>query len=183
VKDVQPRPADSQLIDLLNKRDGQQTMLMLRDGRRLDVRNIAWGYDMGDEFAHVTTNCSPHIDGLPLDVFFTNEVRAVTGECGVILYGEGQDVRAEVAAYFAARGMGVQVSPKDYSQQVRSGPWRRKSSTGDHHVWVDLIATDGQVLQGGYGSGDSEEQALLRAQQRYRQEQEGGPVSGPRRLP
>ncbi|WP_052664452.1 hypothetical protein [Nitriliruptor alkaliphilus] len=41
------------------------------------VVNIAWGYDIGDTHAHVTTNCSPAIEGEPMDVFFTHDVRGV----------------------------------------------------------------------------------------------------------
>lgn len=78
----QPPPADTALIDLLNERDDRRTTVVLTDGRSLDLWNIAWGYDMGDEFAHVTTNCSPFIDGASLDVFFTNEVSRVLEEMG-----------------------------------------------------------------------------------------------------
>ena len=79
MKEAQPPPVDGTLVHLLNERDGEQTTVILRDGRRLDVRNIAWGYDMGDENAHVTTNCSPFVDGLFLDVFFTSDVQSITG--------------------------------------------------------------------------------------------------------
>ena len=78
----QPPPADTALIDLLNERDGRRTTVVLTDGRNLYLWNIAWGYDMGDEFAHVTTNCSPFIDGANLGVFFTNEVAKVLDEMG-----------------------------------------------------------------------------------------------------
>src|SRR5262245_18554217 len=47
--------ADSELIALLRGRDGPPTDVPLRDGRRLRVFNIAWGYDDGDLWAHVTT--------------------------------------------------------------------------------------------------------------------------------
>jgi hypothetical protein len=73
----QPEPADEALIDLLLGRDGQLSEVVLRDGRRLNVLNIAWGYDLGDEFAHVTTNCSPFVDGMSIDFFFTEDVSAV----------------------------------------------------------------------------------------------------------
>jgi hypothetical protein len=49
------------------------------------VRNIAWGYDIGDEFAHVTTNVSPAVEGASIDFFFTSEVRAVIDEDGLPL--------------------------------------------------------------------------------------------------
>jgi len=56
--------------------------VVLAVGRRLDVRNVAWGYDMGDEYAHVTTNISPDVEEASIDVFFTNEVRAVLDSDG-----------------------------------------------------------------------------------------------------
>lgn len=74
---VQPPAADERLIDVLRERDGRRTVVELYDGRRLTVINIAWGYDMGDEYAHVTTNCSPSIDGEPIELFLTDEVRRV----------------------------------------------------------------------------------------------------------
>jgi hypothetical protein len=74
---VQPPAADTQLIELLRERDGRSTVVELHDGRRLTVINIAWGYDMGDAHAHVTTNGSPFVDGEPIDVFSTDEVQRV----------------------------------------------------------------------------------------------------------
>jgi hypothetical protein len=74
---VQPPAADGRLIDLLRRRDGQRTLVELQDGRHLRVTNIAWGYDMGDEYAHVTTNASPQIEGEPMELFSTKEVRRV----------------------------------------------------------------------------------------------------------
>jgi len=44
-----------------------------RNGAELIVYNIAWGYDDGDLFAHVTTNVSPGIDGESADFFCTHE--------------------------------------------------------------------------------------------------------------
>ena len=74
---VQPPAADTRLIELLRERDGRPTVVELHDGRRLTVINIAWGYNMGDTHAHVTTNGSPFVDGGPIDVFFTDEVQRV----------------------------------------------------------------------------------------------------------
>jgi len=88
VNEVQPPPADRQRIELLNARDGEPTGLLLRDGRRLDVWNIAWGYDMGDDYAHATANCSAFVDGLSLDFFFTSEVQSVRDSRGAVLYRE-----------------------------------------------------------------------------------------------
>jgi hypothetical protein len=68
---------DDALIALLRQRDGLDTEVVLRDGRRVVVRNIAWGYDDSDDWAHVTTNVSPEVRGHSIDFFFTNDVAAV----------------------------------------------------------------------------------------------------------
>jgi hypothetical protein len=39
----------------------------LSGGETLSVFNIVWGYDLGDGFAHVTTNISPEIAGTSID--------------------------------------------------------------------------------------------------------------------
>ncbi|MDT4892338.1 MAG: hypothetical protein QOE97_1373 [Pseudonocardiales bacterium] len=49
-------------------------MATLRDGTTLVVHNIAWGYDDGDDSAHVTTNISPRLDGTTIDFFCTSDV-------------------------------------------------------------------------------------------------------------
>lgn len=79
-------PKDSPLINLFQKRDGSMTTVELRDGRRLEVSNVAWGYDEGDPFAHVTTNCSPFVAGKSIDVFSTDNVVVVHDESGRELY-------------------------------------------------------------------------------------------------
>jgi len=86
VPSLQPQPVDEQLIDLLCKRDGRLTTVVLNDGRQLHVLTIAWGYDWQDTHAHVTTNCSPGARGMRLDFFFTNEVVSVVGDDGSVLY-------------------------------------------------------------------------------------------------
>jgi hypothetical protein len=63
----------------------------LRDGRELSVWNIAWGYDMGDEHAHIATNCSPFVENLPLDFFYTGGVLAVrAAETGTVLFDRAE---------------------------------------------------------------------------------------------
>ncbi|GHF00499.1 hypothetical protein GCM10017786_36690 [Amycolatopsis deserti] len=80
---AKPPPRDDAIIQLLRQRDGVLTHVVLRDGKRLDVWNIAWGYDLGDEYAHVTTNISPDIDR-QIDFFWTVDITAIvdpaTGE-------------------------------------------------------------------------------------------------------
>ena len=62
------------MLAVFHQRDGNPTEVVLFDGTTVLAYNIAWGYDLGDEYAHVTTNASPFIEGMPLDLFFTNEV-------------------------------------------------------------------------------------------------------------
>jgi len=77
-------PADIEVITLLSSRDGIATLVTLENGSNCTVHNIAWGYDVGDEYAHVTTNVSPTIEGASIDFFFTSDIRSIhdpsTGE-------------------------------------------------------------------------------------------------------
>ncbi|MET0884997.1 MAG: hypothetical protein ABWX92_00980 [Mycetocola sp.] len=58
-----------------------------RKGDRYSVRNIAWGYDAGDEWSHVSTNVSPRIEGAPFDFFTTDEVvRIIDPASRAVLY-------------------------------------------------------------------------------------------------
>ena len=80
----QPAPKDEPLLAVLQERDGQRTAVVLSTGAVLRCFNIAWGYDQGDEYAHVTTNCSPFIAGEAVDFFFSSEVVRLedgTGSC------------------------------------------------------------------------------------------------------
>ncbi|MEV6599888.1 hypothetical protein AB0M36_23985 [Actinoplanes sp. NPDC051346] len=74
---AQPPVLDEDLVKLLRDRDGVETVVMLQDGRRLVVYDIAWGYDLGDQWAHVTTNISPGREGAAVDLFWTSEVDSV----------------------------------------------------------------------------------------------------------
>jgi hypothetical protein len=91
-----PAPLDNDLIELLVQRDGLTTEVVLRDSRTLSVRNIAWGYDEGDAYAHVTTNISPSAPVAIIDLFFTNEVATVvdplTGSYSSNLRGESPEL-------------------------------------------------------------------------------------------
>jgi hypothetical protein len=83
----QPPPRDEALLALLQERDGRPSEVALRDGRRLMIFNIAWGYDIGDEFSHVTTNVSPDVGGAEIDFFSTEDVASVVDpETGVVLF-------------------------------------------------------------------------------------------------
>lgn len=68
----------------------------------------------------------------------------------------------DVAAWFAERGFRLVVSDADFSAQVRRSPRGRTAPSRDHHVWVDLLANDGRVVHGGYGSGGTPEEAFER---------------------
>jgi hypothetical protein len=83
----QPEPEDASMIALLVARDGLETTVKLADSSVGRVLNISWGYDTGDEYAHVTTNCSPFSNDHPIDFFFTNEVEEIAdGRNGDVLW-------------------------------------------------------------------------------------------------
>jgi len=76
------RYRDDALIELLVKRDGIATVAVLEDGTEYTIFNIAWGYDLGDQYAHITTNISPSIEGTTINFFVTNELIGLFGaEC------------------------------------------------------------------------------------------------------
>lgn len=81
-EDHEPDPVDTAVLASLQARDGRLTYVVLDDGRRFRTFNIAWGYDIGDCFADITTNISPAVAGEALDFFFTNEVAALLDELG-----------------------------------------------------------------------------------------------------
>ena len=82
--------ADRPIIDILRARDGVWTDVELKDGRVLKVLNIAWGYDEGDQYAHVTANVSPRpSEETSIDLFFTHEVRRmVDPQNGIPIYNQ-----------------------------------------------------------------------------------------------
>jgi hypothetical protein len=68
---------DDALIRLLKARYGMPTIAVLEDGSEYIFVNIACGYDLGDEYAHINTNMSPSFEGMDCDFFFTNELVAL----------------------------------------------------------------------------------------------------------
>ena len=77
---------DRKIIQLLRARHGLLTRIRLVDGTVLDVSNIAEGYDIGDPYAHVTTNVSPRVSAA-FDVFFTcSVVRLEDPATGSVLF-------------------------------------------------------------------------------------------------
>ena len=82
-------PIDAKIIQTLRERDGKWTTIELKSGGNCRAVNIAWGYDIGDEWAHVTTNISPDQEGASIDCFYTSDVlRLVDEESGSILFEE-----------------------------------------------------------------------------------------------
>ena len=67
-------------------RDGKRTTVVVRDGRRYDVFNAVYGYDMGDEYAHVVTNLDSDVPGQQVEFFTTDDVAVVLDEGGAELY-------------------------------------------------------------------------------------------------
>jgi hypothetical protein len=83
------KPQHAQALDILKKRNGVLSNVTLFNGRVVPVRNIAWGYDLGDPVAHITTNISPPSaeSKLPSDFFFANDiVRIVDPENGAVWF-------------------------------------------------------------------------------------------------
>jgi hypothetical protein len=58
-------------LDILVHRCGEWSQVTLRDGKVCAVFDVGWGYDLGQDVAHITTNCSPGPD--PEDVEFPFE--------------------------------------------------------------------------------------------------------------
>jgi hypothetical protein len=82
----QPHSNDLAILAVLQGRDGLLTEVVLRSGAMHRCFNIAWGYDTGDEFSHVTTNISPDVPGEEIDFFFTSEVLALRDATGAVLF-------------------------------------------------------------------------------------------------
>jgi hypothetical protein len=70
------KPAHARVLDLLLQRQTKSlaTKVVLRSGRELMVYNVAWGYDMDDAVAHITTNISPNVPDVGMDFFFASDV-------------------------------------------------------------------------------------------------------------
>jgi hypothetical protein len=87
MSNAEESPLDTGIINLLASREGVATLVCVENGNVYTVFNIAWGYDMGDVFAHVTTNVSPDVKGASIDVFCTNEVIQIRDELSdVVLF-------------------------------------------------------------------------------------------------
>ncbi len=72
MKNVEPK--DGTIIAVLKKRDGLPTVVVTRSGERYHVMNVAWGYNLGDHYALLTTNMSPTLEGEKVEAFYTEEI-------------------------------------------------------------------------------------------------------------
>ena len=82
------KPFHATALDILKLRTDEPSDVTLACGRVVRVYNVAWGYDMGDPVAHITTNISPAPNPEhTADFFFANEVlRIVDPENGAIWF-------------------------------------------------------------------------------------------------
>ena len=62
-------------LDILRTRDNELSLVSLRCGRSILVRTIAWGYDLGEDVAHITSNVATDpSEELELTLFHANEI-------------------------------------------------------------------------------------------------------------
>ena len=71
-------------LDILVHRCGEWSRVTLRDGSVRMVFDVGWGYDLGEDVAHITTNCSPGPDReadvaflYELDCFLADEISKI----------------------------------------------------------------------------------------------------------
>ncbi len=79
---------DYEIIKLFKAFDQKPLEVVLDNNRSHTVFNIAWGYDIGDEFAHITTNISPAPQNQhTIDFFYSNDIEKIKNpESNEILY-------------------------------------------------------------------------------------------------
>ncbi len=70
-------PKDESIIKLFNRFHGEELVVYTSSNKKYVVWNIAWGYDIGDEYAHITTNISTDIENESIDFFYTNEISKI----------------------------------------------------------------------------------------------------------
>jgi hypothetical protein len=69
--------ADKPIIECFRSLDNRKSIVKLEDGKSFVVWNIVYGYDMGEDFAYITTNINPTIAGTSIDGFCTNEIAEI----------------------------------------------------------------------------------------------------------
>ena len=147
---------DTHLLNLLRKRDGAATLVELRSGNTLRVLNIAWGYDIGEPYAHVSTNVGPSIEGESFDFFHTYEVVRLRdpGTNKTLIEASGDAVAA--------------------GHWLRSLGFELVVAKGEGEASVTLRSDQGtNVEYPTYGSGQTEDEATLSAARRWRAEEIG----------
>ena len=55
------KPQHARALDILKSRQGELLFVELDSGERCKVVNVAWGNDLGEDAAHITTNISPMV--------------------------------------------------------------------------------------------------------------------------
>ncbi|MDB5203285.1 MAG: hypothetical protein JWQ27_2694 [Ferruginibacter sp.] len=71
---------DDHIIKIFKQRDSLETKVCLKSGFVISVWNIAWGYDIGDEYAHITSNVSPEAVNSTVDFFYTTDIEKMFDE-------------------------------------------------------------------------------------------------------
>lgn len=139
--------ADKPFIDLLRGRNGAATFVRMKSGVTHKVFNIAWGYDMGDAYAHVTSNISPSLPGVAVDLFHTNEIDRVLG-------AQEQELPIQ-STYTVLNGNNFSNLDQFFGEVQRSLTRRL-----DWHIGENLNALN-DVLRGGFGLHEYEEPLWL----------------------
>lgn len=68
---------DQSIIDIFNMYDQKELLVYMDNSTIYSVWNIACGYDMEDEYAHIITNISPDIENAEIDFFYTNKITKI----------------------------------------------------------------------------------------------------------
>jgi hypothetical protein len=103
-------------LDVLVYRAGQWSRVHLVDGRICLVRDVAGGYDLGDEVAHITTNISPGPDpddelasSCAIDFFFADEITQVFDHhSGALLFERNERDSREWTTRAPVRRLGAE---------------------------------------------------------------------------
>jgi RNAse (barnase) inhibitor barstar len=135
--------ADKHIIDLLKDRDGLVTLVKMKSGVTYRVHNIAWGYDMDDSYAHVTSNISPSLPETQVDFFFTREIDVMTNEVG-----ENLSAKARYA-FIDGNNFGDML---EFYDEVE----RKLTRDLDWNIGRNLNAFN-DILRGGFGLHEYEE--------------------------
>ena len=81
-------------LDILVHRCGEWSKVHLQDGKVCMAHDVGWGYDLGEEVAHITTNGSPGPDpdediefSYEVDFFHANQITKIEDvETGAVLF-------------------------------------------------------------------------------------------------